>query len=524
MIISVQTIEFYGTLKKKKAELYDMRVAICQTNIIWEDKEANFSRAEYWIKEAKNKNADVIFFPEMSFTGFSMNTGLTGETDDFTVDKMREYSKKYDIFTGFGWVKKREDLSENHYTVVDPEGRMIGDYVKIHPFSYSKEDKYFVSGNELITCDIKGIKVGLQICYDLRFPEVFQLLAEQSDMIIVPANWPERRREHWKCLLQARAIECQTYVAGINCCGQQMDLKYSGDSCVFAPDGTKIGGFLESEGLILAEIKKDISEYRGAFPMRKDRKWEWYGQKYQARKNEKVTLFLTSSPWGIYRSDEQISYEGLNPANGFLEEIKKDWKKNARCMIIAADPDAWECNDQMKAAFKERFEKSDLSISEIEVCDHRNYKEVEAEIQSYDVLVFGGGHVPTQNHFLWEMNLPERLKEYDGIVIGVSAGTMNCADTVYAIPEEAGESERRDYCRFIRGLGFTDVMIIPHYQAIKDDILDGKKLIEEIAVSDSKGKEFYLIPDESYVLQRNGIACIRGRGYRLKDGRMEEIK
>ena len=258
-----------------------MKIALCQSHILWEQKSENIKRAERWMKAGKEQGAQLVCFPEMSFTGFSMNTQLTGEKAGETIKLMQELAEKYRIATGFGWVEQGPEKAKNHYTVVDEEGRVLTDYVKIHPFSYSLEDQYFAPGLELKTFQYKDLRIGVLICYDLRFPEPFQVLAQTCDLILVPANWPAVRREHYKCLLQARAIECQTYLAGINCWGTQKEIKYAGDSCVFTPDGVRSCGFGVGETLLMAEIPGDKQSYRSLFPARQDRKWRMYDEWYQ---------------------------------------------------------------------------------------------------------------------------------------------------------------------------------------------------------------------------------------------------
>lgn len=257
-----------------------MKIALCQTDILWEDKKENLKKAEKFLKRAKEGGSEIAFFPEMSFTGFSMHTEKTGEWEKDTVGAVQKMAEEQGIAVGFGWTEKTKDKAKNHYTVVDRRGRILGDYVKIHPFSYADEQRYFEAGQELCCFSAGTLRIGILICYDLRFPEPFQVLAESCDFIVVPANWPERRREHWKCMLQARAIECQVYLAGINCCGDQEGLSYSGDSCAFAPDGSRLAGFLEEEGILFFEIPENVQEFRESFPTRRDRRWNLYRKWY----------------------------------------------------------------------------------------------------------------------------------------------------------------------------------------------------------------------------------------------------
>ena len=131
--------------------------------------------------------------------------------------------------------------------------------------------------------------------------------------------------------------------------------------------------------------------------------------------------------------------------------------------------------------------------------------------------------MPTQNAFFQEIGLKECMKKYRGVVMGISAGTMNCARLVYAQPELAGESTDPHYRRFIPGLGLTEKMIIPHYQETKDRILDGKRLFEDITYPDSLGREFYVLPDGSYIYSRDGEEEILGEAWRIADGKLEKI-
>ncbi|MBO5461569.1 MAG: Type 1 glutamine amidotransferase-like domain-containing protein, partial [Ruminococcus sp.] len=221
---------------------------------------------------------------------------------------------------------------------------------------------------------------------------------------------------------------------------------------------------------------------------------------------------------GSYRSNEEPIYPGLNPANGLVDEIKKDWKENSRCLIIAATPDAHEVNDEMREFFERKLRATELSVKEMLLCDDRNGNEITKNLKEFDMIILGGGHVPTQNAFFKKIGLREKFRDFDGIVMGISAGTMNCAEIVYAQPELPGESISTEYRRFIQGLGLTKCMVLPHYQAVKDDILDGKRLFEDITYPDSFGRKFYVLPDGSYILQRDGKVKVCGKAYLIQDG------
>ena len=256
-------------------------VALAQTQIVWEDQEHNYDIAEKRIREAVSQKAEAVFFPEMSFTGFSMNTDATKESDGRTVQRMRVLAQQYRVSIGFGWVKDciaACGKCENHYTVVDSAGNVLSDYAKIHPFSYSGEDLKFQGGSSLAYFMLNGILCSTFICYDLRFPEIFQAASQNAHVIVVPANWPAKRREHWKTLLRARAIENQVYILAVNCVGEAGGILYTGDSCMISPDGDVRAELSGTEGMIVLELTDDVERFRREFPVKRDRREAFYAK------------------------------------------------------------------------------------------------------------------------------------------------------------------------------------------------------------------------------------------------------
>ncbi|MCC8139597.1 MAG: carbon-nitrogen family hydrolase [Lachnospiraceae bacterium] len=267
-----------------------MKAALGQINIIWEDKDANFSRVRAALDVLAGEGTELFLLPEMSLTGFSMHTERTKESGRETVARMQELAAEYGIAIGVGWAKDAGEKCENRYTIVSPEGEIL-DYAKLHPFGFGFEPKFFRGGNELPCCSYGGFGIGVQICYDLRFPEPFQILARQAGFFIVPANWPAVRREAWGCLLRARAMETQGYVAGINCAGKVGKLYYSGDSVLYDPEGNALQAKAldvpwpercPEEKLLLYEFYDDTKKYRESFPVQADRREELYGRFFQA--------------------------------------------------------------------------------------------------------------------------------------------------------------------------------------------------------------------------------------------------
>ena len=139
------------------------------------------------------------------------------------------------------------------------------------------------------------------------------------------------------------------------------------------------------------------------------------------------------------------------------------------------------------------------------------------------MVILGGGHVPTQNRFFRKTGLREILRDYQGIVIGISAGSMNSADTVYSQPEMEGEALDPNYEKFLPGLGLTETNLLPHYQDCKDDVLDGLRVFEDITYPDSMGRTFYAIPDGSYLFIKDGREELRGEAYMIRDGVLTQI-
>lgn len=236
-----------------------------------------------------------------------------------------------------------------------------------------------------------------------------------------------------------------------------------------------------------------------------------------------MRIFLTSNSCCECREEGiQIPCQ-LNEENNFVKNLGKDWEDQSKGLIITADPDNFEMNDEMRSAFEAAFRYAGFSLSGMSLCDSRNSKDIQKLLDESDFVILGGGHVPTQNTFFQHLGLRERIRNYPGIIIGISAGSMNCADTVYAQPELEGESDDPNYQRYIQGLGLTDVKILPHYQAVKDNWLDGKRLMEDITYADSVGNRFYTLVDGSYVLIENGHTEVYGEAYLIQDAKIRKI-
>ena len=248
-----------------------MKIGIAQTHIVSENEKLNLKTAKEYISEAAQKGCRMVLFCEMSFTGFDMRSEANLKSGEYILELMKTAAVENHIAVGFGWAKKVKDKFENHYTIVDQDASIVSDYVKIHPFSFGGEDKFFSGGEKIVLFRLDDIDFSTFICYDLRFPEVFMEAATKAHVILVPSCWPLKRDEHRKILLRARAIENQVYILGINCVNETAGIVYGGESCIVNPDG-EVHFFGSDEGLYFAEINDDVDRYREEFPVLKDRK------------------------------------------------------------------------------------------------------------------------------------------------------------------------------------------------------------------------------------------------------------
>ena len=230
-----------------------------------------------------------------------------------------------------------------------------------------------------------------------------------------------------------------------------------------------------------------------------------------------MVVFLTSSPTGPLDGSRKV--DGLDKKNGFVDNLRKYWQDNSRCCIIAASPDEYDLNDDMCDFFRNVFLKEGFSIQCFDLIDRRYSID---ELDRYDVIILGGGHVPTQNRYFNEIDLKEKIRDFKGIVIGISAGSMNSADVVYCQPEEAGEAIDPNFKRWISGLALTKTNILPHYQMVKDRYLDGMRLYEEITYQDSFVHPLITLVDGCYILI-DGDETIYGKSYLIDQGKIELI-
>ena len=230
-----------------------------------------------------------------------------------------------------------------------------------------------------------------------------------------------------------------------------------------------------------------------------------------------MKLFITSSPF-IDGADRPI----MDPQNDMIKRLKQVLPPYCRCLYICSSPDRRDLNCTFGADVFQIFAQEGMPFSHYAVLDGDNFYEAKKLVGESDLIVLAGGHVPTQNAFFHKIHLAELLHDYDGVVLGISAGSMNMAEIVYAQPEEPGETSP-DYQRFIPGLGLTDVNVLPHYQKAKHYTVDGQHLYDEITRYDSMGHCFYALPDGSYIYQDEQHTILCGEGYRYQDGVLTKL-
>ena len=230
-----------------------------------------------------------------------------------------------------------------------------------------------------------------------------------------------------------------------------------------------------------------------------------------------MIAFLTSSPFR-----EDVDRPTFSNINGFVDRIRGCLPPNPRCLYICSSPERPDLNCLFGADIFMAFAHCGIHFRSYQVLDGRNAQRAAQLVVDSDLIVLAGGHVPTQNAFFQKICLRKLLSNHPGVVMGISAGSMNCADIVYSQPEEPGESSI-DFARFLPGLGLSQVQILPHYQKCKDMLVDGLRLFEDITYQDSMDHCFYALPDISYVVDDGRFATLYGEGYRIQNGILERL-
>jgi len=257
-----------------------VQVIGCQFDIAWEDKPANFDRVRALLKNTSVEPGALVVLPEMFATGFSMHVEKIAEPPQGPSQQfLAQLARDTGAYVVGGVVSQNADgRGLNEALVIDPQGKDILRYCKLHPFSMGGEDKHFARGDETGSFTWESIRVAPFVCYDLRFPEIFRHQTRLgAQVLVVIANWPKARDAHWQTLLRARAIENQAFVIGVNRVGNDPELAYAGHSLILDPRGETLAAAGESAQLIQADLHIDsLLEYRQQFPALGDMRAEYF--------------------------------------------------------------------------------------------------------------------------------------------------------------------------------------------------------------------------------------------------------
>src|ERR1051325_1100562 len=254
-----------------------MQIAAVQFDIAWEKKQANFSTVRRLIEAAQLEPNALVALPEMFATGFSMNTDAIaedygGETGQFLAGLAIEFQ----IFViGGVAMRGRDGRARNKALIFSPTGELLAFYAKMKPFTPGGEKEHYVAGEHSVTFRWSEATVSPFVCYDLRFPELFReaAAAHRPELFTVIASWPDKRIHHWVALLQARAIENQAYVIGVNRIGKDPYYAYCGRSLIVDPQGTILADAGSAEGFISAQLDlPNLRKYREGLPFLADLK------------------------------------------------------------------------------------------------------------------------------------------------------------------------------------------------------------------------------------------------------------
>ena len=256
-----------------------MRIAVLQHDIVWEDAAATRVALEPNVAAAAAAGARLVVLTEMFATGFSMRPDRIAEPVDGPTERwLAQQAVDRDVWL-VGSIAQRDDGRDgkavNVAVVAGPGGERYR-YEKIHPFSYAGEDRYYRAGATPLVVDVEDLRLAVFVCYDLRFADVFWELAHEVDGYVVVANWPAARREHWRALLRARAIENQAYVIASNrvgVAGSRRDVDHAGDSAIIDPYGLVLAEASTDQTMLLAEVTSErVKSVRAEFPFLADRR------------------------------------------------------------------------------------------------------------------------------------------------------------------------------------------------------------------------------------------------------------
>jgi predicted amidohydrolase len=273
-----------------------MHVAVVQFDIAWEDKPANHRTMEAMIAEADPPEGAYVLLPELADTGFSFD--LDAIVDDRSLAWAAALARSRRVWIQVGHARRGPDgRGRNCMTIVAPDGRAVGTYEKVHPFSYGREVEHFDGGDRVVVRDTGAARVCPLVCYDLRFPEVWRrpVVADPdaaAEVFTIGASWPNTRQSHWRDLLVARAIENQAFVVAANRVGDDPDLSYSGGSIIVSPMGVVLAEADDAPAVLQADLDIEaVRTWRREFPALRDVRPGMLGDFPVEEKEGTVTFF-----------------------------------------------------------------------------------------------------------------------------------------------------------------------------------------------------------------------------------------
>lgn len=255
-----------------------MKIALTQLEIDWENPAANERTCTRLAEDAARAGAALIVFPEFTLTGFTPRPRTFADTPEAApqLGFFLDLSRRLPLGIAFGCIRAAEPAEPQNRLVVVRNGAILLDYAKIHSYSFGGETRNYSRGSDIFTTAFEDFTLGGLICYDLRFPEVFQIAARTANVILVIGNWPADRIENWYTLLRARALETQCYIIGANRAGSGGGIVYTPSSAAFDPTGRRLTPPAKDELLFCDMDPRLVKDVRAAFPLRSDRRDDLY--------------------------------------------------------------------------------------------------------------------------------------------------------------------------------------------------------------------------------------------------------
>ncbi|MEJ2201810.1 MAG: carbon-nitrogen family hydrolase [Desulfuromonadaceae bacterium] len=254
-------------------------VAAVQFNIQLGAVEANLAKAVAGLRRARDRGAQLAVLPEMWSTGYDYkHLAELAEQTPRVLETLQQLTAELNLVVVGSLPEKNLGRLYNTAYLMD-QGRLVGSYRKLHLFSNMGEDRFLTAGNQTLVAATSVGRIGVAICYDLRFPELFRKLAlEGAEILCLCAEWPKPRQDHWRTLLRARAMENQMFVAATNCCGIQGKLDFFGMSLLLAPRGEVLAEGGEEDVELIARFDfKELVDYRSQIRCYQDRRPDIYG-------------------------------------------------------------------------------------------------------------------------------------------------------------------------------------------------------------------------------------------------------